>query len=467
MSDSQLRGRDASIPLLSNPGETRESGNEAESEEWTQSSTHGKYSKWVAFPYRQTVYALLGVLALVALGLSTYGSVLGFNAYRRLVFPHRAVHASSATARDGTRVVTPYFAPSAKGKAGVSSGILQVRIWFREPIIESPLPVNYTQTEDYWIIEQQYQSMSSIGETGYVSSDLKEEDASQSDWIEAFATEIEIGDIERTEHKKVQVKLPGHIMYVILSQGTSGLLFRHSLVTKSRASLVATFELLPYSPSTPSSISYEHRSTRPTAMYGLSKPWPLPYSPPDPVSPEAQNNFFAHSSVGRSLKTRQSDWRDARQQAVEIWNPERQEEKFATFLSTRTWVTMASEYSTYGVDQYRKAQEALQQFKASRDTRDGTQLTSQGECADSSNRWYYNPNENDCYRAFERDGHFENLLISDEATGKKEWKYGPFLTTRLSPTLPNDFLELPSEAEMRDANPVDVQGSCSCSFTTR
>ena len=78
------------------------------------------------------------------------------------------------------------------------------------------MPVNYTQTEDYWSNEQQYQSASSIGETGYVSSDLQEEDKNQSDWIEAFATQVEIVNIERTEHKLAKVTLPGHIVWVKL-----------------------------------------------------------------------------------------------------------------------------------------------------------------------------------------------------------------------------------------------------------
>lgn len=48
-----------------------------------------------------------------------------------------------------------------------------------------------------------------------------------------------------------------------------------------------------------------------------------------------------------------------------MWTQGPPEEKFATFLSARTWVTMSSEYSKYGVDQYIKAQEALREFKAS------------------------------------------------------------------------------------------------------
>jgi len=100
-------------------------------------------------------------------------------------------------------------------------------------------------------------------------------------------------------------------------------------------------------------------------MYGPSQPWPLPYSPPDPISPASMNAFLAHSGVGRSLKIRERDWRDSRSDNAEMWTQGPPEEKFATFLSARTWVTMSSEYSKYGVDQYIKAQEALREFKAS------------------------------------------------------------------------------------------------------
>ena len=140
----------------------------------------------------------------------------------------------------------------------------------------------------------------------------------------------------------------------------------HSLVTRSRSLLVATFELLPDSTTIPSSPSYGHRSTRPVSLYGPSQPWPLPYSPPDPIADASLNGFFAHSSAGRSLKTRQEDFRDSWKNdgmAKELSRPV--EPKYATFLSTRTWITLSSEYSIYGVDQYIKAQDALKEFKVS------------------------------------------------------------------------------------------------------
>jgi hypothetical protein len=102
------------------------------------------------------------------------------------------------------------------------------------------------------------------------------------------------------------------------------------------------------------------------SLYGPSQPWPLPYSPPDPIADASLNGFFAHSSAGRSLKTRQRDFRDNwKDDGTAMELPRSEDQKHATFLSTRTWVTMSSEYSIYGVDQYIKAQGALKDFKAS------------------------------------------------------------------------------------------------------
>ena len=127
---------------------------------------------------------------------------------------------------------------------------------------------------------------------------------------------------------------------------------------------------------------------------------------------------------------------------------------------------MSSEYSTYGVDQYLKAQDALKRFKVSlaaarylgldqADTSDRQTL-----CANGTGETWYDPFQEDCFRTFDRDGHFENLLISEDSADTKQWKYGPFLTTRLSPTAPDDFLELPSEADMKKMKPDEVQGPC-------
>jgi len=66
----------------------------------------------------------------------------------------------------------------------------------------------------------------------------------------------------------------------------------------------------------------------------------------------------------------------------------------------------------------------------------------------------------ECHRTFDRDGHFENLIIYDAPDATKQWRYGPFLTTRLSPTTPDGFLELPSEAEIKNTGPSNIEGAC-------
>lgn len=43
--------------------------------------------------------------------------------------------------------------------------------------------------------------------------------------------------------------------------------------------------------------------------------------------------------------------------------------------------------------------------------------------------------------------------------------YGPFLTTRLSPTTPNDFIQLPSETDLEHIKPSDVKGVSCVSYS--
>jgi len=369
MVESRRHEQDIALPLLSNPEDPHMTTVHSGSEDWTHSSPHGKYSKWVAFPFRRLVQALLAIIALVALGFGLYGSFIGFHAYRRLVFPHRAVHASPATVKDGSRVVKPYFAPKAKG--GVHNGTLLVKLWFRDGEKDLSLPAlddsRELDWEDMWRRERLTRSMGNIGETGYVDDTLVGTER-EATWIQQFSTQIPIKDIEDTEDTVAHVILPGQTVYVCRSQRELNFLrscFRHSLVSKSRSLLVATFELLPDPATIPSSLAGEHRSTRPTSLYGPSRQWPLPYSFPDPIEDTSLNAFFAHSSAGRSLKTREQDWRDIRKDDGSWGLPRPGDRKYATFLSTRTWVTMSSEYSIYGVDQYIKAQDALKEFKAS------------------------------------------------------------------------------------------------------
>jgi len=213
MAETRLDERDISLPLLSHPDDPQKAGSRARSDDWTHSSPHGKYSKWVAFPFRRILHALLAVIALVVVGLVAYGSFVGFHAYRRLVFPHRAVHASAATARDGSRVVKPYFTP--KGKGGVHEGTLLMKIWFQDQESQIPLPYPNGSNDAYWEYEwrqgRQLALMNSIGETGFVDGSLVGMEG-QSDWTEQFSVELPIRDVERTVNSVAHVTLPGRIM---------------------------------------------------------------------------------------------------------------------------------------------------------------------------------------------------------------------------------------------------------------
>jgi hypothetical protein len=58
---------------------------------------------------------------------------------------------------------------------------------------------------------------------------------------------------------------------------------------------------------------------------------------------------------------------------------------------------------------------------------------------------------------FNRDGHFENLL-EVEKDGKKEWKYGPYISAVPGPSALTDFVRLPNQTELRGKGPEQVSG---------
>lgn len=52
---------------------------------------------------------------------------------------------------------------------------------------------------------------------------------------------------------------------------------------------------------------------------------------------------------------------------------------------------------------------------------------------------------------FARDGHFENMLTIDTAS-TTEWRYGPFLTTRLSPRTAPSFEAIAGPGKNQSVN---------------
>jgi hypothetical protein len=130
-----------------------------------------------------------------------------------------------------------------------------------------------------------------------------------------------------------------------------------------RSALVATFELVPSSSHLNSTAALSLNSTRPISLYGATKPWPLPY-PDDhpPNTSQTLNAFLAHSSVGQVLHVHVDDWRgvDYMEYRKSGALPPQ-----TTFLATRTWITMAGEYSIYDLEGFKSASSALKTFKAS------------------------------------------------------------------------------------------------------
>ncbi|WWC62013.1 uncharacterized protein I303_104600 [Kwoniella dejecticola CBS 10117] len=383
---------------------------------------HGKHTKWIKFPFRRILQIIIGMIILAIVISSVVGSVLGIKKIHRLKFPHKAVHATTSTLTAPSKIVTPYFV---KSKTGAPSNAdaktkMVVTIWHRKGTHPPPrTSTTHDMGDSYWMIENEwYEEQRRIrfgGEQGFIRPEL----TPQHDWTEVWSVDIDDLDIEETRNVKTPVTLPGEII--------------HSLITNNRSSLVATFQLVPSFPPNVAGKTYEHASSRPIELYGPSQPWPISYAsgqieidnPPTPL-----DSFFAHSGVGQSIHVRMMDWRKAGRERSIDSNEDQRHAAFANFIWTRTFVTLSKDYSVYDVESFKDAQDSLREFKNS--------------CAQQEYFW------DDCYRTFAKDGHFENLLSIENENGEKEWKYGPFLTTRLSPSAPKDYLELP-QVDMNDA----------------
>jgi hypothetical protein len=137
-----------------------------------------KHTAWIAFPYRSVLYVLAILTAIFLVGFITVGGFLGAQAYRRLVFPHQAVHASKATIKDGSRVVKPYYSPAKYG--GVTDrATLVMTVWFREGVTLAPPPRGIAEYWD-WREERDEEDYSRLGrgEQGYI----RPEKGLQNEW---------------------------------------------------------------------------------------------------------------------------------------------------------------------------------------------------------------------------------------------------------------------------------------------
>ncbi|WWC90909.1 uncharacterized protein L201_005847 [Kwoniella dendrophila CBS 6074] len=426
-----IHEEETAIPLLETSGYP--------SNRQQQNRDHGKHTKWFKFNFRLVFNIILGLISLVILISISIGSVVGYKKYHKLVFPHRKVHANKASLKDGSKfdLVKPFFSNTNSKNGddgGLPEGDLIIKLWFREGILLEWSNPNKVKPEfydnyDMSIYRQWYEEndlIRSSGEQGYIKLPEKsdpetvtEEFQKQNDWKEIWSMTLSNLDIEQKNNVKAKVNLPGEIV--------------HSLVNNNRSHVVATFEIVPSNRVIiDKSLTYNHKSTRPTESYGSSKSYPLSYSSDDSRPKELQD-FLSHSGVGQNVHERIRIWSSNAYYDTENGITE---QVFSNYILKKTWITMAKDYSIYGLNDFQNAMNALRDFKQ--------------QCAKS--RW----TSPDCYRIFSHDGHFENLLETQNEKGEKEYKYGPFLTTRLTPGVVQDYIKLPSKEQIKDKKPNEI-----------
>lgn len=195
-------GPSPSVPLLSSDSNSIDVDvDEFDVTESTNYSTRQakQDSDWVTIPYRRifytTFYALLTLALLTLLGFTIFIVGRGLLTYRQWTIPHRA---AIATAKDGDRVVKPFFAPKKLG--GVDRTVVGVKLWFREGVKEEE------DHNRYWA--HSIRNMQSNGENGFIIS----EKGVKNDWEEIWSKEILGGALEETKTDTISVKLPGRVV---------------------------------------------------------------------------------------------------------------------------------------------------------------------------------------------------------------------------------------------------------------
>lgn len=141
-------------------------------------------------------------------------------------------------------------------------------------------------------------------------------------------------------------------------------LARHSLVMNRESALVATFALVPLS-SDPLGVTLNFTSSRPISLYGEDQAWPLPFAPALPTGHQELDDFLAHSAAGHQMRAQTRDWRaeDEAYRQNRSNTDVLEREVLITFLSTKTAVFLAHDYSAYEKESFEKAMIALRDFK--------------------------------------------------------------------------------------------------------
>jgi hypothetical protein len=186
-----------------------------------------KSPKWIPLriSFRKILYILAGIIALSLLVISVISSIWGIQAYHRLFFPHRAVHASTSTSKDPSRVVRPYFTPNRQAGGGRDDNENAVKlitmIWFREGIvIPSRAPEGAEDDEDWrYRDDERFQwdnddegKYRAPGEQGFLIPEIIPKEGVQNTWEGIWTHEMGMMDMEESRSILGRVELPGRVV---------------------------------------------------------------------------------------------------------------------------------------------------------------------------------------------------------------------------------------------------------------
>lgn len=200
-----LQSRTATAPLLPPSEQARPASHDEHDE-------HGKHTKWIVlvpkYSSRQVFHALLGLLALVLVVAGAIASIIGVVKYRKLAFPHRAVHASLAHVKDGRNFVAPYFDRSGGGHTKDVKIVMTV--WFRE----GTKPLEPEPDTDgggrYWMHDSDEDKRWFFGGQGYV---IPDQTPQLHAWEAVWTGDMEGMDTFEEDRRAVaRVTLPGRVL---------------------------------------------------------------------------------------------------------------------------------------------------------------------------------------------------------------------------------------------------------------
>jgi hypothetical protein len=201
-----MRGRSTSAPLLPDSEHARSADQNDDEER----DAHGKHTRWIILvpnlSKRQIVRAVLGVLALIIFIAGAIVSAIGVFKYRKLAFPHRAVHASLAHVKDGRNVIVPFF-----GRDGDAKRVrLVMTVWFREgtKVVEPDSAAE--DAKRYWMQDSGEDQRWWYGGQGFVMPDPGPQ---LHQWEAVWTGDLQgMDSLERDARNVAKVTLPGRVV---------------------------------------------------------------------------------------------------------------------------------------------------------------------------------------------------------------------------------------------------------------